>query len=281
MRFAIFTLCMIPLAFAAEPATSHPDLYSGWLKMYDLRFDEAHQIFAEWKQNHSTDALGPASDAAAYLFSELARLGILESELFTNDAHYVNRAKPQPDPQLRSLFTHEIDRASRLADAALRVSPVDANALFAKSLTFGLRADFAAMIDKQDLTALRHTKEGRVYADRLMAVDPKAYDAYLGVGLENYLLSLKPAPLRVLLWLTGSQVDRAKGIEQLRLTAHHGHYLEPFAKLLLAVAAIRDGNKVQARELLSELHNRFPNNLLYLQELNRLVSPDFQNQAPQ
>jgi hypothetical protein len=86
-------------------------------------------------------------------------------------------------------------------------------------------------------------------------------------------LSLKPAPLRALLWLTGSQVDREKGLQELRITAQHGHYLEPFAKLLLAVAALRDNNRALARSLLSELHNRFPNNPLYLRELNRLSTP--------
>jgi hypothetical protein len=35
-------------------------------------------------------------------------------------------------------------------------------------------------------------------------VDPGAFDAYLGSGVENYLLSLKAAPLRILLRLTGS-----------------------------------------------------------------------------
>jgi len=95
----------------------------------------------------------------------------------------------------------------------------------------------------------------------------------MGLGLENYLLSLKPAPVRALLWMTGSQVDRAKGIEDLRMTSQYGHYLEPFAKLLLAVAALRDNNRALARELLSGLHNRFPDNPLYLVELNRLIAP--------
>jgi hypothetical protein len=270
MRFALLAL-LISSACAADLNVPQGDLYSGWLKMYDLRFDEAHQVFGAWKQSHPTDALGPASDATAYLFSELARLGTLESELFVDDARYQNRAKLVADPQIKMRFGREIELAGHLADAALQTSAIDANALFAKSLTFGLRADLAALIEKQDLAALRFTKQGRPFADRLTMADPKAYDAYLGLGVENYLLSLKPAPLRVLLWLTGSQVDREKGLEELRMTAQHGHYLEPFAKLLLAVAALRDNNRALARDLLSELHNRFPNNPLYLRELDRLT----------
>ncbi len=270
VRFAVLAF-LTSSAFGADLNVQSSDLYGGWLKMYDLQFDEAHQVFAKWKQSHPADALGPASDAAAYLFSELARLGVLESELFVDDAKFKNRAKLSPDPQMKPHFDQEIQQTEHLADAALQAAPADQNALFAKSLTFGLRADLASLIEKQDLTALKYTKQGRVFTDRLMAIDPKAYDAYLGVGVENYMLSLKPAPLRALLWMTGSQVDRDKGLENLRMTAQYGHYLEPFAKLLLAVAALRDNNRNLARELLSGLHNRFPDNPLYLRELNRLI----------
>ena len=269
MRFAVLAF-LISSAFGADLSVPPTDLYDGWLKMYDLKFDEAHQVFGEWKQSHPSDALGPASDAAAYLFSELARLGVLESELFVDDTKYQNRAKPKPDPQLKPRFDREIEHTDRLADAALQAAAADPNALFAKSLTYGLRADLAALVEKQDLAALKYTKLGRPYAERLKAADPKAYDAYLGGGVENYLLSLKPAPLRALLWITGSQVDREKGLENLRITAQYGHYLEPFAKLLLAVAALRDNNRSLARDLLSGLHNRFPDNPLYLKELKRL-----------
>ncbi len=275
MRFAVAFLTSSALlmssAFGADLSVPTGDLYSGWLAMYDLKFDEAHQVFGKWKQTHPADALGPASDAAAYLFSELARLGILESELFVDDSKFEKRAKPNPDPQMKPRFEQEIARTDTLADAALRVTPADPDALFAKSLTYGLRADLASLIEKQDFAALKYTKQGRAFTDKLTAINPKAYDAYLGTGVENYLLSLKPAPLRALLWVTGSQVDREKGLEALRKTAQYGHYLEPFAKLLLAVAALRDNNRALARELLTGLHNRFPNNPLYVRELDRLT----------
>ena len=270
MRVVVLVL-LISSAFGADLGVAPGDLYSGWLKMYDLQFDQAHQIFGDWKQSHPADALGPASDAAAYLFSELARLGVLESELFVDDTKFQNRTKLHPDPRMKPLFEQEMQRTEQLADAALQTAPADPDALFAKALTFGLRADLASLIDKQDLTALKYTKQGRTFIDKLTSINPKAYDAYLGLGVENYLLSLKPAPVRALLWMTGAQVDRDKGLENLRKTAQYGHYLEPFAKLLLAVAALRDNNRTLARELLSGLHNRFPDNPLYLRELDRLT----------
>jgi hypothetical protein len=271
--FLLIAGSLLPALAGPAPAASavpEHELYAGWLKMYDLKFDDAHRSFAAWKQSYPDDSLGPASDAAAYLFSELARLGALESELFVDDSRFKHRAKLRPDPARKALFVQEIAQADRLADAALQRSGVDSNALFVKSMTLGLRADNAGLIEKQSFAALSYTKESRVYAERLILAKPDAADAYLGPGLENYLLSLKPAPLRVLLRVTGSNVDRERGVQEIRETALHGHYLEPFAKLLLAVAALRDNNPVRARELLGELHRRFPDNELYTREMDRI-----------
>jgi Tetratricopeptide repeat len=258
--------------WAADSSLKSDEVYSAWLQMYDLKFDEAHRQLARWQEAHPNDSLGPASDAAAYLFSELTRLGSLESALFVDDNRFKNRKTLNPDPQIKASFNDRVDQADHLADSELQKSNTDARALFAKTLTHGLRADYVALIDGHGVKALSYTKASRIYAERLLAADSQAFDAYLGPGVENYLLSLKPIALRVLLRLTGSQVDREAGLEKLQKTAAQGYYLEPFAKLLLAVAALRDGQPEKAREILAELHQRFPDNELYTLELSRLAT---------
>lgn len=99
---------------------------------------------------------------------------------------------------------------------------------------------------------------------------PDCYDADLAVGVENYLLSLKPLPLRWLLRLGGAGVDENAGIEDLRITAVKGRYLLPYARLLLALAALRDRDAVTARQMLTWLATEFPNNDLYWKELVKL-----------
>jgi hypothetical protein len=264
IRFIFILLALAGVTPAAD------DLYAGWLKMYDLKFDDAHRSFAAWKQDHPDDPLGPASNAAAYLFSELDRLGALEFEFFTDDSRFREQAKLKPDPAKKVSFLQEIEQADHLADAALQKSPTDSNALFVKSLTLGLRSDYAGLVEKSPYASYKYSKDGRLYAERLMQVNPQAFDAYLGPGVQNYVLSLKAAPLRLLLRLSGATIDRARGIEEIRETALHGHYLEPLAKLLLAVAALRDNNPNGAKELLGELHQRFPDNELYTRELDRI-----------
>lgn len=272
-RFSpIFLAILLVPVHADNSAPAGDDLYNGWLKMYDLQFDEAHQIIGRWKAAHPQDALGPVSQAGGYLFSEFARLGVLESELFVDDKVFTHRKRVQPDAEAKRLFMQEIGAADQLADDTLQKSPNDRDALFAKSLALGLRADYASMVEKQNIASLNYTKQSRIFAERLLQVDSSAYDAYLAPGVENYLLSLKALPIRFVLQLTGAKVDREKGIEQLKMTAAKGHYLEPFAKLLLAVAALRDKDNGRAQSLLQELHDRFPQNSLYLRELSRLIA---------
>ncbi len=257
----------------AAGLTSSSLLDTGYRHLYNLQFDQAHQAFVGWQQLHPQDPLGPASDAAAYLFSEFNRLHVLEFELFTDDTRLAKQPRLSPDPKVKQAFQAELERTQQLAEAALRRDPHDANAQFAKALRLGLQGDYTALIEKRYLAGLGYMKQGRIVAQQLLSQDPSCYDAYLAVGVENYLLSLKPAPLRWLLRLDGAETDKTLGLEKLQIVAQKGHYLLPYARLLLAVAALRDHNRAQARSLLEGLAQEFPRNHLYSQELASLEKP--------
>jgi hypothetical protein len=274
-RILLFALIgFATLTFAAQDTALAPTpLDIGFNQMYDLQFDAAHKTFADYQRTRPEDPMGPVSNAAAYLFAEFDRLHVLESELFVNDEVFENRAKVVPDPNVRRLFDGDISRATSLADAVLAKDPRNVNALFAKVLVAGLVGDYTALIEKRDLKALSLVKEGRTQAENLLKIDPSCYDAYIAVGVENYLLSLKPAPIRWFLHMTGAQTDKQIGLEKLRLTASNGHYLKPYARMLLAVAALRDKDDVKARALLQDLSSQYPQNRLYAKELAKLKPP--------
>lgn len=257
----------------AAGLTSSSLLDTGYRHLYNLQFDQAHQAFAGWQQLHPQDPLGPASDAAAYLFSEFNRLHVLEFELFTDDNRLAKQPRLSPDPKVKQAFQAELERTQQLAETALRRDPHDANALFAKALRLGLQGDYTALIEKRYLAGLGYMKQGRTVAQQLLSQDPSYYDAYLAIGVENYLLSLKPAPVRWLLRLDGAETDKTLGLEKLQIVAQKGHYLLPYARLLLAVSALRDHNRAQARSLLEGLAQEFPRNHLYTQELASLEKP--------
>jgi hypothetical protein len=254
----------------AGSVTLIPAVESGYRQMYNLDFDEAHKTFAAWEKDHPNDPLGPVSNAAAYLFAEFDRLKILHSEFFVEDSLFRRRPKVTADPSARKAFEAEVSKSEQICDATLARSPKDIDAMFVKIMALGLRADFEALIDRRYMDSLKLLKTGRETAERLFAIEPAYYDAYLAVGVENYMLSLKPAPIRWFLQLNGAETDRDRGIQNLRLTAEKGHYLCPYARLLLAVAALRNKDRTQARDILGKLASEFPHNRLYAEELARL-----------
>lgn len=260
------------LAFflTADLSDAPGTLDAGYREMYNLQFEAAHRTFAVYERMHPEDPLGPASDAAAWMFAEFDRLQILQSEFFVQDSSFTHPRKLNPDPEVRRQFNAALEHAQSLVDAALRKNPNDTNSLFASILVQGLRADYDGLVDKRYLSAVSTMKAGRLTAEKLLAIDSGFYDAPLAIGVENYILSLKPAPLRWMLRLAGAEVSREKGVEQLRITAEKGHYLKPYARLLLAVAALRDNDRGRAEAILADLAREFPGNRLYTEELNRI-----------
>ncbi len=238
--------------------------------MYDLDFASAHRKFVSWEQVNPGDPMGPVSNAAAYLFSELERLHVLDSELFVDDSKYFQRERPAADAAIKQAFDREVSSGRESVQRALARSPFDRNAMLAQVLTYGLEADYMALIDHRDLAALRTVKTGRTLAVRLLQMHPDCYDAYIAIGLENYLLSQKPAPVRWVLSWTGSQTSKEEGLAKLRLTAERGYLLQPYARMLLAVAALRDNDRKGAAQILEALVREFPHNRLYASELARL-----------
>ncbi len=261
--FAALLLLLALVSTHAADALAPTEIEQGFQSMYNLDFQKAHQDFSTWERMHPEDPMGPVSQAAGFLFAEFARLGILESQLFTNDKEFEARSKLHPDPKVRQQFFAAVDRGDQLADAAIKLHADDSNALFAKVLAMGLRSDYVAMIDREDLAALSYMKQGRILAQQLLQQKPDDYDAFLAVGVENYMTGIKPAPVRWILRMGGIRPDKEQGIRELEQTAAHGNLLKPFAKLLLAVAALRDKNDAQGCGLLHELAVAYPRNPLY------------------
>ena len=271
LKACVFVLITAAAGFATC-ASGSGDLDQAYRSMYNRDFLMAQRQLQVWEQSHPGEALGPVSEAASYLFAELDRLGSLQSQLFVDDERFETRKQLAPDAQTKSLFESAINRAIALADRRLADDPHSAPAMLSETLAYGLEADYAALIEKRDMLALSYIKQGRRWAESTLASDPTCYDAYLALGVENYLLGVKPPVVRAFLRLSGAHVDKEKGIDELQVTAEKGQLLKPFARLLLAVAALRDQDLAKARKLLEGLKEEFPRNPLYGQELARLES---------
>ena len=253
-----------------ERADKAPEIDAGFHLLYETKFPEARAQFSAWQKTHPEDPLGPASEAASYLFEEFYRQGVLTSEFFLNDKKLLGGVAMSPDEARRAAFSGAIQRAQELARRRMKTDRQDADALFALTMTTGMLADYASLIERRQLESLRRIREAEGYATQLLAVKPDSADAYLALGAAKYIIGCLPRHTRFFLWFGGIRGDKRGGMQQLQTAATRGHYLRPFAKMLLALAALREKQVDVARAELRSLTAEFPQNPLFARELTKL-----------
>jgi len=263
---------MLILMIALQAVADVPSvrLNPGFRRLYDLDFSGAQVAFEAWEKQNPDNPMGPVSEAAGILFSEFNRLGVLEAQFYEDDSVFGARKKYEADPAQKARFEQQLSRAETLAKSVLSRDPKDRDALLAMTMAAGLRSDFAALIEKRNLASLHYTKEATAWANQLLAADPTCYDAHLAGGVSRYIIGSMAAPVRWILRVGGVQGDKQGGIAELQQTAEHGQLLAPFARILLAIAYVREKDTARAREMLIGLRREFPENALFDKELARL-----------
>ena len=197
------------------------------------------------------------------MFEEFFLQRILTSDYFLDDKRFLGGITGTPDPGRIKGFEGAVGRARSLAVKRLKAQPRDPEALYALTLCAGMQSDGDSMLLKKHYDALTHLKEANANAEMLLHDHPEAYDAYVAPGIAFYVIGSLPSSARFLLWFGGIHGDKQLGMSQVQKTADNGHYLKPFAKILLALSARREKQEALARKNLKELTEEFPGNAVY------------------
>ncbi len=248
-----------------------PQLDACFRLMYELKFETARSQIDDYQKTSPSDALGAVAEAASFLFEQFNHKGVLTSKFFLDDDRLLGGIEGTPDARLSAAFLDAIQRGRRLALASLDVNPQDPEALLALTLTYGMQADFQAVIERRQMASLSLIRRAEDVARDLLKVQPDNGDAYVALGMANYIIGSMPGYKRFFLRLGGIKGSRERGVEQLQVAATRGHYLKPLAKAILALAAERENQPERARRLFSDSNREFPDNAVFARELALLT----------
>jgi hypothetical protein len=265
--------CAAALAASPPPAPAPaPSLDEAFTDLYNFDFPATHQVLTDYIALHPEEAMPYAVRAAGYLFFELDRLGILESEFLVDDKRIANRKVTAltPDAAIRARFMKALDETQARANATLARDPNDRAALLAMVMAQGVTVDYMAFVEKHQFRSLTPAERSNAYAQRLLRLDPKFYDAYLTAGLSEYMVGSLPFFIRWFVHFDNVDGDKAKGVRSLELVSRQGHYLKAFAQILLGIIQLREKRPREARELLVDLSQKYPGNPLFKKELRML-----------
>jgi len=251
--------------------TDVPELTAGFNLLYEQKFEEARAKFTDWCSHNPNDPFGPTAIAASYLFEEFYRQGVLTSEFYLDDKKFLHGIDGKPDPERLKSFQLAVASARQLSADRIKENAKDPEALFALTMAAGMESNALTVLQKKHVDSLKRMKEANDYAKQILAIRPDALDAYVAPGSANYVIGCLSGTARFFLWFGGIHGDKKLGMEQVTKTAEGGRYLKPFAKILLALAALREKQPELAKRLLKELNEQYPESPAFAAEYAKVM----------
>lgn len=236
--FFFTSLFFSPQSGFCTDADNNDEIKTGIDAIYNLDFEDARKQMDKIRMNDP-------EDPAPYFYTAMIYWGKL---FFNYDLKAVD--------ELNIWLDRTIDKAEKLQNK----EGGESKTLFYLGGAYGFKARIS-LIKHQWLSAYFNAKKGTKFLQRAVEVNPKNYEAYLGLGMYNYFISRLPGVIKVLAFMLFMDGDKDIGISQLELCAEKGTYGAAEARLVLSSIYIYFENTPdKALEQINILENKYSRN---------------------
>jgi hypothetical protein len=167
------------------------------------------------------------------------------------------------DPGEYSVFIKFADLAQQKVDKLLESKPKDFQIKYIAG-NLALYRAMAEATNNSSVDALWASKKAVNYFEETLELNPKFYDAYLGLGLFDYAMSFVPDFLKWAVNLTGLSSDKARGFRYIKTAFRKGILDKTEAAFHLSkIYSDYLAEYDSAYTLLQSLSSRYPNNALF------------------
>lgn len=279
LLLALFTISNVSFAQRVEKVTPGAanrieldDLrVRGYEALYSLDYETANRTFKEMVRLFPDHPAGPQCLAATLWVQELNRSRQRQASLYSNESFYSRDEKP--DQHLAKQFHIWTRTAAQLAEARLKRNPRDLEALYFLGVTEGLRAVFAAAVEREFMSALSHSSRAVDRHREVLKLDPNFHDAALSIGMYDFIVGSLPLPMKIMASVGGVRGSKKRGLETLERVAREGHWARGIARLLLIDLYKREKRWTEALSTAREMAERYPRNYIFkLQAADALVA---------
>ena len=203
----IFTILSVPSISAQSK--NLPELGLKGIELtHDMQYEKAHKIFDEMIRLEPKNPRGYFFKSACYY------------SMYTDEKNHADK------------FRHATNKAIDIAREMLRKNGDDPDAMFYLGCAYG-KLGMYYMDNGSYIKAYWYGNKGIKYLKKVIEKDPDYYDAYLGLGIFDYSVSVLPKIIKSLSFLLRINGDRIKGLDEIRLTSTKGTYAKGDAKIAL------------------------------------------------
>lgn len=234
--YIIITLLFFPSYIFAQSRIPEKNIIQGLEQSYHFNWEKSEEIFRDIIKKYPDRPEGYHFLSSIYVWFYLS----------SKDKNDLN------------IFTDYSDSAINRGVELLEENEDNDTILCLLGSNYSYRAIAFAAAENY-LDAVWAGKKSESFLTEVLGINPEKYDAYLGLGLYNFAAGQTPGAFRWVLKLAGMGGDKELGIKYIKLAADKGKYNKIEAQYYYSQIA----NSEDAIEYLTELINKYPENILF------------------
>ena len=256
---------------AAKPAAVAPDAaefdrirQEGNDALYNMDYATARERYTQMTRlapDHPAGYVYLANNLWLELLTQSRRL---TTSTYTGGSFYEqDKDEDKVDAKRDREFSDLIKQALTVTQARLRANPKDDEALYYQASAYGLRAGYDTTVKRSFVRAMGDANDSIAIQKKVLKADPEYADAYMSIGLYEYVIDSLPFGWRMLARVAGLTGSKKKGIEHLETVTQKGKYAADDARVLLIGIYTKEGQPDRALDIISQLSAKYPRNYLF------------------
>jgi hypothetical protein len=236
----------------------------GFSAVYNIDYKTARERFLQMTRLAPDHPAGYVYLANNLWLETLYQGRRLTTSLYTGGSFYSqDKDEDQVDQKRNRDFNDLIRQALAATRARLVKNPKDVEALYYNASALGIRAAYATSVKRSFTRSIGDANESIKIQRQVIKLDPEYIDAYLSIGLYEYVIDSLPGGLKFLARLAGLKGSKEKGIEHLELVTKQGKLNADDARVVLLGIYSKENQLDRALEIISYMAKQYPRNYLF------------------
>ena len=270
-------------AAVRDPVVSSAALPSDIMKLrregcealYNLDPATAVEKFEEIRKRLPHHPAGDLYMATAIWLTHLSKTRRLQTSLYGSGSSFYAGAGSSKEDTEGDAVDINVDRAfrERMAQAKTKALALvaknknDPDALYYLGSYYGVMAGYEASTARKFFSAMRNGSRCVDAHEKVLKLKPDYYDAYLSIGVYDYIVGNLPFSYKFLATMVGVRGNKKRGITRLQTIIDKDASTADDARVLLVAIFRNEKRYDDSLSLLEQLSSKYPNG--YLLKLER------------
>ena len=236
----------------------------GFEAVYNIDYKTARERFLQMTKIAPDHPAGYVYLANNLWLETLFQSRRLTTSVYTGGSFYAqDKTEDQVDQKRDREFNELIKQALAATRARLAKDSKDVEALYYNASALGIRAAYGTSVKRSFTRSIGDANDSIQIQRQVIKLDPEYIDAYLSIGLYEYVIDSLPFGWRLLARFAGLKGSKSKGIEHLELVTKRGKFAADDARVILLGIYSKENQLDRALEVISYMAKQYPRNYLF------------------